>query len=288
MKNKVPILNKNSFSNYDVFHKTIYANTVYVFTLLNLFYLVTIGKSIIEKLPTPVVPHKYIVSVRMFPNRKLLTALKSEECKVELIERDFEYLRVSKKIGLHKVYRIYRMSLNIFFFNKSFLSEENSDTIHVEVDFIIDERTGVIFYPLNMLSQDQSILKLVQTILRLNLKYSNLYLILETYTWNNRCTSSNKEYIITSYPFTLPVLKSISELKLILTCCNCDAKIMYSLCEEMSAKLLRMIGDACATKCDIEGAIRIGNHGWKDHKQWAERNWMTMEESLVNTQYRLF
>ncbi|PKC10432.1 hypothetical protein RhiirA5_470850 [Rhizophagus irregularis] len=56
---------------------------------------VTIGKSIIEKLPTPVVPHKYIVSIRMFPNRKLLTALKSEECKVELIERDFEYLRVS-------------------------------------------------------------------------------------------------------------------------------------------------------------------------------------------------
>ncbi|CAB4484825.1 unnamed protein product [Rhizophagus irregularis] len=216
---------------------------------------VTIGKSIIEKLPTPVVPHKYIVSIRMFPNRKLLTALKSEECKVELIERDFEYLR-------------------------PFLSEENSDTIHVEVDFIIDERTGVIFYPLNMLSQDQSILKLVQTILRLHLKYSNLYLILETYTWNNRCTSSNKEYIITSYPFTLPVLRSISELKLILTCCNCDAKIMYSLCEEMSAKLLRMVGDACATKCDIEGATRVGNHGWKDHKQWAERNWMTMEESL--------
>ncbi|UZN99491.1 uncharacterized protein OCT59_000760 [Rhizophagus irregularis] len=216
---------------------------------------VTIGKSIIEKLPTPVVPHKYIVSIRMFPNRKLLTALKSEECKVELIERDFEYLR-------------------------PFLSEENSDTIHVEVDFIIDERTGVIFYPLNMLSQDQSILKLVQTILRLHLKYSNLYLILETYTWNNRCTSSNKEYIITSYPFTLPVLRSISELKLILTCCNCDAKIMYSLCEEMSAKLLRMVGDACATKCDIEGATRVGNHGWKDHKQWAERNWMTIEESL--------
>ncbi|PKK71572.1 hypothetical protein RhiirC2_778259 [Rhizophagus irregularis] len=229
MKNKVPIVNKNSF--------------------------ITIGKSIIEKLPTPVVPHKYIVSIRMFPNRKLLTALKSEKCKVELIERDFEYLR-------------------------PFLSEENSDTIHVEVDFIIDERTGVIFYPLNMLSQDQSILKLVQTILRLHLKYPNLYLILETYTWNNRCTSSNKEYIITSYPFTLPVLRSISELKLILTCCNCDAKIMYSLCEEMSAKLLRMVGDACATKCDIEGATRVGNHGWKDHKQWAERNWMTMEESL--------
>lgn len=158
----------------------------------------------------------------------------------------------------------------------------------MEVDFIIDERTGVIFYPLNMLSQDQSILKLVQTILRLHLKYSNLYLILETYTWNNRCTSSNKEYIITSYPFTLPVLRSISELKLILTCCNCDAKIMYSLCEEMSAKLLRMIGDACATKCDIEGATRVGNHGWKDHKQWAERNWMTMEESLVSTKYGLF
>jgi hypothetical protein len=56
----------------------------------------------------------------------------------------------------------------------------------------------------------------------------------------------------------------------------------------MSAKLLRMIGDACATKCDIEGATRVGNHGWKDHKQWAERNWMTMEESLVSTKYGLF
>ncbi|GBB85606.1 hypothetical protein RclHR1_01210014 [Rhizophagus clarus] len=217
---------------------------------------VTIGKSIIEKLPKPVVLHKYIVSVRMFPNRKLLTALKSEECKIELIERDFEYMR-------------------------PFLLEENSDAIHVEVDFIIDERTGVIFYPLNMLSQDQSILKLAQTILRLHLKYPNLYLILETYSWNNRCTSrNNKEYIIASYPFTLPILRSISELKLILTCCKCDAKIMYSLCEEMSAKLLRMIGDSCATKCDIEGATRIGNHGWRNHKQWEERNWMTMEESL--------
>ncbi|GES97645.1 hypothetical protein RCL_jg8805.t1 [Rhizophagus clarus] len=226
----IPILNKNSF--------------------------ITIGKSIIEKLPKPVVLHKYIVSVRMFPNRKLLTALKSEECKIELIERDFEYMR-------------------------PFLLEENSDAIHVEVDFIIDERTGVIFYPLNMLSQDQSILKLAQTILRLHLKYPNLYLILETYSWNNRCTSrNNKEYIIASYPFTLPILRSISELKLILTCCKCDAKIMYSLCEEMSAKLLRMIGDSCATKCDIEGATRIGNHGWRNHKQWEERNWMTMEESL--------
>src|SRR5204862_129606 len=130
--------------------------------------------------------------------------------------------------------------------------EGKSDAIHVEVDFIIVERTGVIFYPLNMLSQEQSILKLVKTILRLHLKYSNLYLILETYTWNNRSISSNKEYTITTYPFTLPVLKSTSELKLILMCCNCDAKIMFSLCEEMSAKLLRMIGDSCAAKCDIE------------------------------------
>jgi hypothetical protein len=152
----------------------------------------------------------------------------------------------------------------------------------VEVDFIIDERTGVIYYPLNMIAQDQSVLKLVQTILRLHLKYSNLYLILETYTWNNRATSSYTENIIATYPFTLPILKSISELKLILMCCDCDVKIMFSLCEEMSAKLLRMIGDFCATKCDKEGAIRIGNHGWKDRKQWEARDWITEEESSVN------
>ncbi|RIA90755.1 hypothetical protein C1645_737644 [Glomus cerebriforme] len=216
---------------------------------------VAIGKSILEQLSMPVVPHKYIVSVRMFPNRRLLTALKSKDCKVDLIERDFEYM-------------------------KPFLLEEKSEVIHVEVDFIIDERTGVIFYPLNMLSQDQSVLKLVQTILRLHLKYPNLYVILETYTWNNRSTNSNMEYTISTYPFTLPILRSTSELRLILMCCNCNATIMFSLCEEMSAKLLRMIGDSCATRCDREGVTRIGNHGWKDHKQWEGRDWMTMEESL--------
>lgn len=77
---------------YFIDHLCTYSICIYA---IESFYLVTIGKSIIEKLPTPVVPHKYIVSIRMFPNRKLLTALKSEECKVELIERDFEYLRVS-------------------------------------------------------------------------------------------------------------------------------------------------------------------------------------------------
>src|SRR5581483_12043990 len=115
-----------------------------------------------------------------------------------------------------------------------------------------------IFYPLKMLAQEQSVLKLVKTILRLHLKYSNLYLILETYTWNNRSISNNAEYTIATYPFTLPVLRSISELKSILLCCNCDAKILFSLCEEISAKLLRMIGDVCAENCNKEGTIHCG------------------------------
>ncbi|CAI2162565.1 2173_t:CDS:10 [Funneliformis geosporum] len=223
-------------------------------SILNKNSFVSISKAILERLPKPTVSYKYIASARILPNRGLLTALKSRNCKIELIERDFEYMR-------------------------PLLSERESDAIHVDVDIIIDERTGAIFYPLNMLAQSQTVSKLVQTVNRLRLKYTNLYLILEAYTWNNRPASSNTEYIITTYPFTLPILRATSELQTILMCSNCDdVKIMFSLCEEMSAKLLRMIGNRCAIQCDEQGIII--KRGWKNQKHWESRDWMAIEESL--------
>ncbi|CAG8486336.1 16609_t:CDS:10 [Funneliformis caledonium] len=223
-------------------------------SILNKDSFVSISKAMLDRLPKPKVPYKYIASARILPNRGLLTALKSRDCKVELIERDFEYMR-------------------------PFLSERESDAIHVDVDIIIDERTGAIFYPLNKLAQGQTVSKLVQTVNRLRLKYTNLYLILEAYTWKNRPASKNTEHTITAYPFTLPTLRAISELQSILMCSNCDdVQVMFSLCEEMSAKLLRMIGNRCAMQCDELG---INKRGWKDHKQWESRDWMAMEESLV-------
>ncbi|CAG8475326.1 13044_t:CDS:10 [Cetraspora pellucida] len=205
------------------------------------------ARTIIDNMPMPVVTHKYIVSARLLANRGLLSALKGIYCKVEIFERDFEYLR-------------------------PLLPDDESETLYIDCDLIIDERTGIIYYPLNLISQEQSVPIIARTIIRLAQKYSSLYVILETYTWNNKATNDSDAECILPYSYTLPVLKAVAGLQAILTRYSCDAHIIFSSCEEMSARLARLIGDLCASKCEEERG--------KDRQQWESRDWMTMEESL--------
>ncbi|CAG8594593.1 12683_t:CDS:2, partial [Acaulospora morrowiae] len=208
-------------------------------------------KDIIDTLPMPMNVHKYIISVRMLANRGFLTSSRGVNCKLEFVERDFEYMR-------------------------PLLLDIESETLHVECDVILDENTGIIFYPLNLISQEHSVPKIARTLVRLHQKYPNLYLILESYTWNHRPSSNDTESLSLPYFFTLPVLKALTELQIILTCCLYNTHIMFSPCEEISARLVRMVGEFCAAKCDEESERK----GWTSKQQWESRDWMTMEESL--------
>ncbi|RHZ88713.1 hypothetical protein Glove_21g226 [Diversispora epigaea] len=210
---------------------------------------VSMAKAIIDSLPMPINTHKYIISARMLVNRKFLIALRGDDCKVELIERDFEFMR-------------------------PFLLDSESETFNVECDLIIDENTGIIYYPLNLISQEHSVHDIAQTLVRLHQKYSRIFLIFENYTWNHRRMISND---ILPYAYTMPVLKALAELQVVLKYMSCGTHIMFSPCEEISARLARMVGDICATNCEDDS---IKNNGWKNKQQWEDREWMTMEESL--------
>nr|CAG8605701.1 9653_t:CDS:2 [Entrophospora candida] len=231
-------------------------------------------KSTIRNLPAPTTVHKYIISSRLLQNNRLLTALRSDNCKVELIERDFEYL-------------------------KTFLSddyyEQQKNLNYVEADLILDERTAMIYFPLNKISQIQIFTQFLNTLTRLAQKYSNFYLILENYTRNNNNNSDDMmiELSTTPYLFTLPTIKALANLSSLPS-----IHILYSTSEEMSARLARLIGDVCATKCenfnnnnnlividdDGNNYDSIGNsgdgNGWKNRQQWESRDWMITEESL--------
>ncbi|CAG8442941.1 12014_t:CDS:10 [Diversispora eburnea] len=212
---------------------------------------VSMAKAIIDSLSMPINTHKYIISARMLVNRGFLIALKGDDCKVELIERDFEFMR-------------------------PFLLDSESETFNVECDLIIDENTGIIYYPLNLISQEHSVHDVAQTLVRLHQKYSSIFLIFENYTWNRRRVTSND---ILPYAYTMPVLKALAELQVILKYMSCDTHIMFSPCEEISARLARMVGDICATNCEDDS---IENKGWKD-KQHPLINPFTAQIILTAT-----
>ncbi|CAJ0832463.1 8620_t:CDS:10 [Entrophospora sp. SA101] len=181
-------------------------------------------KSTIRNLPAPTTVHKYIISSRLLQNNRLLTALRSDNCKVELIERDFEYL-------------------------KTFLSddyyEQQKNLNYVEADLILDERTAMIYFPLNKISQIQIFTQFLNTLTRLAQKYSNFYLILENYTRKNNNNSDDMmiELSTTPYLFTLPTIKALANLSSLPS-----IHILYSTSEEI--------------------------------QQWESRDWMITEESL--------
>ncbi|CAG8656151.1 16048_t:CDS:2, partial [Acaulospora colombiana] len=75
------------------------------------------------------------------------------------------------------------------------------------------------------------------------------------------------------------VLKALAELQVILTRFPHDVHIIFSPCEEISARLARIIGDLCAAKCE-EYLTPANKKGWADKQQWENRDWMAMEESL--------
>ncbi|CAG8524638.1 13568_t:CDS:10 [Racocetra fulgida] len=242
-------------------HVSKYPRTIYyrihndrLCSIITYLHVLIVAKTIIDNMPMPIVTHKYIVSARLLANRGLLLNLKGIYCKVEVFERDFEYLR-------------------------PLLPNDELETSYIDCDLIIDERTGIIYYPLNLISQEQSVPTIARTIIRLAQKYSSLYVILETYTWNNRATHDNDAECILPYSYTLPVLKAVAGLQAVLTRYSCDAHIVFSSCEEMSARLARLIGDLCASKCEEERG--------QDRQQWESRDWMTMEETLSGNSEQL-
>ncbi|CAG8607056.1 14557_t:CDS:10, partial [Ambispora leptoticha] len=226
------------------------------------------SESFYAHLPIPITTHKYIISSRLLQNHAFVTALRSEDCKVELIERDFEYLR-------------------------TILPDNISATKHIDADLILDEKSALIFLSLLQLSQQNSAsnkkssIETALSILHLHKKYSNLYLVFETYVWNQKSSiSDSTKPSLIPYPFTSPNQKAMNELLAILESCECNFEIFFSSSEKISARYVRMVGDFCAEKCDNddgdEGEEKTNYHAkaWNSRRQWESRQWMTAEESL--------
>ncbi|KAG9293211.1 hypothetical protein G9A89_010548 [Geosiphon pyriformis] len=211
--------------------------------------------------PIPVTEHKYIISSRLLQNRGLVAALRSENCKVELVERDFEYLR-------------------------PLLPDNESGAQHIDADLILDEKCAIVFYQLIRLSQQSSnnsppTKEISLTLIRLQRKYPQLHLILETYNWNQKQTNQSTENeTLMPYSFSLPNQKAINDLIVILACFGSTLNIIFSSSEEMSARYARLIGDASADSCANERRQGFFS-GWNSRQQWESRQWMTSDESLA-------
>ncbi|CAG8612643.1 8824_t:CDS:10, partial [Paraglomus occultum] len=77
--------------------------------------------SISDIYPEPRSTLTYIISARLLQNRHMVATLRSDKCKIELIERDFEYLR-------------------------PFLPDDELASTHVDADLIIDECTAITYH----------------------------------------------------------------------------------------------------------------------------------------------
>ncbi|KAF9409964.1 hypothetical protein BGZ94_001797 [Podila epigama] len=148
--------------------------------------------------------HRYIISTHLLQNTELIRALLDPACaNVDLVERDFEYLR--------------KMLPE---------STRNRDTIRVEADLVLDEHNAVIFYPLRLLGQRKSTMRdishnnptggskrcsssilfsgleeLAEFIARVGPRYRVLWIILEEYSWTPNPISNCKSLGAMAFQF---------------------------------------------------------------------------------------
>ncbi|KAF9973138.1 hypothetical protein BGZ73_003631, partial [Actinomortierella ambigua] len=117
--------------------------------------------------PPNSIQHTYIASNCILQHSALVSALKNPACGgIELIERDFEYLREYLPA-----------------------STKNRGSTRLEADLILDEANAVLLYPLASIGQadpqdaEEGLNELRACLDRIGRRYSVLWLILEEYTW---------------------------------------------------------------------------------------------------------
>ncbi|KAF9185268.1 hypothetical protein BGZ51_002743 [Haplosporangium sp. Z 767] len=120
--------------------------------------------------------HRYIASSRILQNRALINALVDPECGgVQLVERDFEYLRVLLPTDT-----------------------SNHTTARVEADLVLDEDTAIVLYPLRELGQatiqdsNAGLNELLATLARIGPRFKVVWLLLEEYTWSSTTAISRQ------------------------------------------------------------------------------------------------
>lgn len=146
--------------------------------------------------------HKYIASSRLIQKTALVKALLDPDCgRSSFVERDFEYLRVTKL----KYFGIFTRECMLFCLIRfdsnpisvsltMLLKAMTPDAAHgqdatssVEADLILDEHTAILFHPLGDLGQatgfdvEGGLKTLVATLARIGPRYKNLWLIFEEY-----------------------------------------------------------------------------------------------------------
>ncbi|TPX66036.1 hypothetical protein SpCBS45565_g04702 [Spizellomyces sp. 'palustris'] len=199
--------------------------------------------------------HVYIAGQRLLTNRALVRALENEFA-VDLMERDLEFRGAGR--GPNPVSR--------------------------DVDLILDERTCVIYYPLNHLplitttlpptAQGTALLTylaktdLGHLLLKSILRYSRIYVILE------------KEQSST-YVFTPPVVKGWNVLCGFCACLEGMGEVVrccVSMNTRESAWIARNIGDTIA-KSFLVPNVTTRPRCWSSKTVYETRTWLAKEES---------
>ncbi|KAG0258870.1 hypothetical protein BG011_003006 [Mortierella polycephala] len=139
--------------------------------------------------PPSLETHRYIASSRILQNRALVNALIDPECgRVQLVERDFEYLRMLLPTGT-----------------------SNHTTTRVEADLILDEDTAIVLYPLRELGQatiqdsNAGLNELLAVLARIGPRFKTVWLMLEEYTWSSTAAASRQRRSSTAVEGCSPV-----------------------------------------------------------------------------------
>ncbi|KAJ3125498.1 hypothetical protein HK100_010768 [Physocladia obscura] len=225
----------------------------------------------------PTSEHLYIAGARVIRNPKLLALL--EDLKIELIERDYGEINASGTIEFDRP---------------------------VDFDFIIDERTCIILCPAIFIFQKNTIRTngangrdqstagfdesgLYATLLKLSIRFSNVYLIVDLATTARTATDSGSG----------DGLAALTNVVQNISTAMAGAAIEWSILARTfahlkeTARLVREIGDDAATRFDVL-ANATGRmtadvpKPWASKEGWESRSWLSAEESAVRNLFYPF
>ncbi|KAJ3178249.1 hypothetical protein HDU85_005246 [Gaertneriomyces sp. JEL0708] len=210
----------------------------------------------------------YIVNSLLLTRKSLVRCLERDYC-IDLIEREM----ASNRQGLDS---------------------------HRDADLIIDERTCMIYYPLSLVAMNgtsavptetltstrrfqeeidkASKTELGNLLLRLGLKFDNLYLVFEQ---NEPRSSQGGGTRLSSYPLAPPTVNSLTRMhafaELLKSTVGTTVHILFSHSVKHSAWIARRVGEGIAQQMDLPSQTMM--RPWPSSQAWRTRNWITQEES---------
>ncbi|KAI9002729.1 hypothetical protein BC832DRAFT_106184 [Gaertneriomyces semiglobifer] len=210
----------------------------------------------------------YIVNSHLLTRKSLVRCLERDYC-IDLIERDMA-------------------------------SHRQGHSSHRDADLIIDERTCMIYYPLSLVAlngtnavptatlkstrrfQEEidkaSKTELGNLLLRLGLKFENLYLVFEP---NETRSIQGGGTRLSSYPLAPPTVNALTRMyafaELLKSTVGTTVHILFSHSVKHSAWITRRVGEGISQQMDLPSETVM--RPWPSSQAWRTRNWITQEES---------